>query len=304
MEMFNLKGIAFTVFVITAVATVTAETRCPGNVASVPFRLANRYQMIVEVAVNHAGPYSFLLDTGTQMTMVDPTLASELHLARHGDAAVASAGMSASASVSQLASVEAGQHTVTDLKVLVYDMGNLQASGLNIQGVLGEDFLERFDVLIDNAHEQLCLDDTGAMRTGVKGQHVPLLNLAPAADGTLPKSLIVSVRLSDGMRPVHLKLDSGANVSFLYNTSEYMALGAFRGASLQGGASGARRSFIALPPQNLKIAGVELSRVPFVTLVGAQKDLRTSDFDGLLTLGLFRRVFINHAEHFAVLDPM
>ena len=39
------------------------------------------------------------------------------------------------------------------------------------------------------------------------------------------------------------------------------------------------------------------------TLVGAQKDRRTSDFDGLLTLGLFRRVFIAHADHFAIFDP-
>jgi hypothetical protein len=36
----------------------------------------------------------------------------------------------------------------------------------------------------------------------------------------------------------------------------------------------------------------------------AQKDSRTSDFDGLLTMGLFRRVFICHKDHFAVLDPL
>jgi hypothetical protein len=302
--MFNLNGIACAVFAITAVATVAAETHCPGNVASVPYRLVNQHQMIVDVSANHTGPYSFLLDTGTQMTMVDPTLASELHLAQSGDAAVASAGMNASASLTQLVSLEAGSHTVSDLKVMVYDLGNLQAAGLNIRGVLGEDFLERFDMLLDNAHRQVCLDDTGAMRTEVKGEHVPLLNLAPVADGTLlPKSLIVSVLLSDGMRPVRLKLDSGANISFLYNTPECMALGAFRGVTLQGG-KGARGSFTALPLQSMKIGGVQLSRVAFVTLMGTQKDPRTSGFDGLLTMGLFRRVFINHAEHFAVLDPM
>jgi hypothetical protein len=47
----------------------------------------------------------------------------------------------------------------------------------------------------------------------------------------------------------------------------------------------------------------KLPKVPFFTLAGAHKDSRKSDFDGLLTLGLFRRVFINHAEHYAVLDP-
>jgi hypothetical protein len=32
--------------------------------------------MIVAVSVNHSGPYNFLLDTGTQMTMVDRVLAA------------------------------------------------------------------------------------------------------------------------------------------------------------------------------------------------------------------------------------
>jgi hypothetical protein len=104
------------------------------------------------------------------------------------------------------------------------------------------------------------------------------------------------------MRPVRLKLDSGTNVPFLYNISEYMALGAYRGASLTGGANGAQRIYTALPPQNVKIGSVELARVLFVTLAGAQKDHRTSDFDGLLTLGLFRRVFVAHADHFAIFD--
>jgi Aspartyl protease len=302
--MFKLKGFGCIAIAITAAATVNAESHCPGNVASVPYHLVNRHQMIVDVSVNHAGPYSFLLDTGAQMTMIDPSLAASLRLAEHGEAGVASAGMNASASFSALERIEASQHKVTNLKVLVYDLGNLQASGLKIQGVLGEDFLERFDMLIDNAHRQLCLDDTGAMRTEVKGSHIPLLSPTPAADGASPKSLIVSVRLSGGMRPVRLKLDSGANVSFLYEPSEYMALGAFRGVSLQGGANRSTRNFTALPLQDVKIGGVELFKVPFVMLMGAQKDSRTSDFDGLLSIGLFKRVFINHADHFAVLDPM
>jgi len=303
--MTNFKGFASLVLAATMVSTLSAETHCPGNVASVPFRLVNRHQMIVDVSVNHSGPYSFLLDTGTQITLVDPSLANELKLSTWGTADVASVGVHASASFAQLDQLEAGSHSVANQKVLVYDLQNLQATGLNIQGVVGEDFLEHFDMLIDNAHSLLCLDDSEAMRGEVKGSHIPLLTPTQADGSPLPKSLIVSARLSDGMRPVRLKLDSGSNVPFLYNTSEYMALGLFRGASLHGGgANGAQRSFMALPPQNMKIGSVEISKVPFITLAGAQKDSRTSDFDGLLRMGLFRRVFICHTDHFAVLDPL
>ena len=53
------------------------------------FRLVNRYQIVLAVSINHSGPYDFLLDTGTQITMVDPSLAVELHLNTMGAAVVA-----------------------------------------------------------------------------------------------------------------------------------------------------------------------------------------------------------------------
>jgi hypothetical protein len=62
--------------------------------------------------------------------------------------------------------------------------------------------------------------------------------------------------------------------------------------------------FSALPPQDVKIGSRRLQGVSFVSLAGTQNDSRAKGFDGVLTLGLFRRVFIAHADHFAVLDPL
>jgi hypothetical protein len=262
--------------------------------------------MIVPISINHAGPFSFLLDTGTQMTMIDPTLAAALDLKTTGKGEVSSVGARADiASLAQVDLVQAGARSVANQKMLVYDLRNLQAPGIDIQGVLGEDFLEHFDMLIDNAHGELCLDDSAAMRGEIKGSHIPLMTTAQAADGSpLPKSLIVAARLFDGMRPVRLKLDSGASVSFLYDTAEYMALGLFRGAPLQGGGvNKSQQKFMALPPQDMKIGSIKMAKVVFITLAGAQRSARTAGFDGLLALGLFRRVFVCHADHFAVLDP-
>jgi len=300
-----LKGFASLVLAVATVSTLSAEARCPANVAGLTFQLVNNHRVIVPVSINHTGPYDFILDTGTQITMVDPSLAAELQLATEGQANVVSVGAEVPASFARLDLLEAGSRAVANQKVMVFDHDNLQATGLHVRGVLGEDFLEQFDMLIDNAHRLLCLDDSTAMRADVKGPHVPLLTPAQTSDGaTTPMSLIVSVRLSDGMRPVRLKLDSGANVCFLYNTSEYMDLALFHGASLQGGsANSPHRVYTALPPQNVKIGSIEISQATFVILAGARKDSHTSDFDGLLPLGLFRRVFIDHADHFAVLEP-
>jgi hypothetical protein len=301
----NFKWFAFFALAFNLVSALSAENGCPGNSESLQFRLANRHQIIVAVSVNHSGPFPFLLDTGSQISVLDSRLADALHLALHGEAVVAGAGFNDSASFGEVESIEAGSRSVRNSKLIVYNLQSLRSADLSVQGILGEDVLEQFDLLIDNAHHAICLGDPNTMGTEVKGTHIGLLSPDVAQDGArLPESLIVSAKLSDGMRPVRLKLDSGTNTPFLYGASEVLALGAFRGASWHGvGANGAQRAFSALPAQDVKIGSVQLSKVGFITSTSVRKDARTSNFDGLLATGLFRRVFINHAEHYVVLDP-
>jgi hypothetical protein len=215
---------------------------------------------------------------------------------------VAGVGFRGAASFAQLDLLEAGSHAVANQKALVFDIKNPQSVDLHFRGVLGDDFLSQFDMLIDNAHKLLCLDNSATMRADVKGPHIALLPAAETSGGELLlRSLIISARLSDGMRPVRLNLDSGTNAPFLFDSTQYMAPGSIRRVGV--GLYGTQRSFSTLPPQDLKIGSLTFPNVSFSTFVGSQKDSRTSAFDGLLTLGLFRRVFICHADHFAVFEP-
>ena len=129
--------------------------------------------MIVQVYVNHFGPYDFLLDTGTQMTVLDRSLAAELHIGTTGNANVAGMSLQGDTKLAHLDALEVGGHALTDQGVLVYDMKNLQGQGFAIRGLLGDDFLSRFDVLIDHAHSVLCIDDTGAMEARVNSAPQP-----------------------------------------------------------------------------------------------------------------------------------
>ena len=150
-------------------AGLYAESPCPANVKSVPFRSTQKHQLIVQVSINHAQPSDFLLDTGTQMTVVDQSLAAELHISMTGKANIAGVSLQGQSKFAQLDSLEVGNHGSTNQRVLVYNMNRLQEAGFAIRGLLGQDFLSRFDVFIDNAHNVLCIDDTGALRAGVKG---------------------------------------------------------------------------------------------------------------------------------------
>src|ERR1700754_3188111 len=170
--MSTFKRFASLVLPTTIVPTLSAEPHCPGNCASVPLHITNRHQMIVAVSVNHSGPYNFLLDTGNQITMVDPSLAADLHLNTQGSAVVAGFGFHADASVTQLDLLEVGSYAVANPKVVVFDIQNPHSVDLHFRGVLGEDFLSQFDMLIDNDHNLLCLDDSSAMAADVKGPHI------------------------------------------------------------------------------------------------------------------------------------
>jgi hypothetical protein len=300
----TLKWFASLVLAATILPALPAETYCPGNVASVPLHFVDRHRIVVAVSINHTGPYNFLLDTGTQITMIDPSLAATLHLDTWGAALVAGVGSGQFASYAQLDLVEVGFHAVAGQKVLVYDLQNLHSADPHLRGILGEDFLEQFDLLIDNAHRRLCLDDSAAMRAEVKGPHIPLVATAEADEvGAIPGLLLITVRLSGGLRPVRLLVDSGVNEPILFNASEYMLLRPSHNVAVWGsGVDGTQLILTALPPQVVKIGSLELSGVSFFSTT-AEKDSFVKGFDGVLTTGLFRRVFIDHADRFAVLEP-
>ena len=302
--MTTFQWFASLVLAATIVPPLAAEAHCPGNVASVPFRFVDRHRIVVAVSINHTGPYNFLLDSGAQITMIDPSLATALHLDTQGAVVVSGVGSGRSASYAQLDLVEAGSHAVTNQKVLVYDLRNLHSDDQHLRGILGEDFLEQFDLLIDNAHRLLCLDDSAAMRAEVKGSHIPLVAAAEADEvGAMPGLLLVTVRLSGGLRPVRLLLDSGVNEPILFNASEYMLLRPSHDVPVRGsGVDGAQPILSALPPQVVKIGSLELSGVSFLGTT-TEKSSYAKGFDGVLTTGLFRRVFIDHADRFAVLEP-
>jgi hypothetical protein len=69
------------------------------------------------------------------------------------------------------------------------------------------------------------------------------------------------------------------------------------------GTDGSGSAFIALPKQTLRMGGALVSNVQLFAFAHARKGIFTSEFDGLLSMGLFRKVFIDHADRFLVVEP-
>jgi hypothetical protein len=53
----------------------------------------------------------------------------------------------------------------------------------------------------------------------------------------------------------------------------------------------------------MQIGSFNIQQVSFAAPVDSGENALTSKEDGLLTTGLFRRVFISYADRFVVLDP-
>ena len=299
-----LAAVSLTLVILPA---IEAEPRCPGNIASVTPRFVQHALIVIPVRINQAGPFDFMVDTGSQVTVIDPSLAGELNLKPQGRVGLVSVASFAQASVTVLDTLEAVSKVVEKSPAIIQDLRQIQAADPRIRGVLGESFLAHFDLLVDYPHRLLCLDETNAMRDSVRGERIFFVPPQHPED-ELPfmERLVISVHLSGtGTRPILLQLDSGSDGPILYPGNEQPEVQRLVDAAvLQGGnATPAQRAFAVVPLQNMQIGNRILSHISFVTPVRVAKNLPRQREDGLLPTVLFQRVFISGTDHFVVFDP-
>ena len=145
--------------IFSAATVLSAQWSCSPNLAVQPSRVSpNRNQLILEAFINDAGPYAFLLDTGSQVTMIDEALASELRIQTTTKAAVVGVSLQGKGGKYALVNaVRVGENArVGSLYVLAFDMKEINAAGYAVRGLIGEDFLSHFDATIDNTHNRVC----------------------------------------------------------------------------------------------------------------------------------------------------
>lgn len=304
--MSTFKWFASLVVAATMVPTIPAETRCPGNAASITPRFVQRALIVIPVMINKSGPFDFMVDTGSQVTLIDPTLASQLHLRFQGPVGVISVAGYTRGSVTVLDTLEADSHVLEKPFAVVYGLGLIRVADARIRGILGENFLSHFDLLIDYGHKLLCLDQTRTMRDSVRGERIPLVTPQHPKD-ELPfmGRLVIAVRISGtGTRQILLQLDSGSDGPILYARDEGTVHPLLERARRRvGNLTEAQRAFADLPPQEMRIGKRTVSNVMFVTPVNAPKGVPRPDEDGLLPTLLFQRVFICGADNYVVFDP-
>jgi hypothetical protein len=293
------------VFAFTSFSS-QAETRCPGNLPSLHPRIVAGALLVLPVKINQSGPFDFMVDTGSQLNVIDPALAAQLNLKSQGRVGLVATAAWSQASVGVLDSLQAGSQLVLQPPVVVQDLGPIQAADPRIRGVLGENFLARFDVLIDYSRGLICLDEAKLMEKCLRGERIPLVaSKHPETEVPFSERLVVSVNLSDtGVRPILLQVDSGSDGPILYAGNRELEQPLLKRAKLQGPeVSDARRAFAVLPPQDMRLGSRIVRKVSFVTPASASQNVPDREEDGILATVLFQRVYISHSDRFVIFDP-
>ncbi len=159
--------------VLLALSTIpaTAESSQPVTVSMRPYK---GDRTVVAVKVNGAGPYDFMVDTGATVTVLDAALFQELGLQGQGSSQITSSAGATDQILSvvqeiTLESLSARKITVVSMKAPMAGTGYV-----GVRGILGENFLRHFDILLDNQHRRMTLDAGESLADSLAGEHLPI----------------------------------------------------------------------------------------------------------------------------------
>ena len=283
---------------LPAAAAVPNQVESAATIATAKIKLDDLSMIIVPVSINDSGPYDFMLDTGCTKTMVDQKLAEELHLSKVGEKTVVGVLASAKMSVVHANSISVAGAAVAGGDV--YSSDHLTTTG-KVRGVLGEDFLKNFDVLIDYSHEVIRLESSGgSMAETAIGEHLRLeLNGMYHGQPTHNRLVVFGHIQELGDKPMSLLLDSGANKLTIFQDS--LGPGANQAVPVNAGSF---NKWISSSSETRKVRSLRLgdNSVSNVTVIALSRRADV-DTDGVVPTSLFRSVFISHQGRFVILSP-
>jgi hypothetical protein len=239
--------------------------------ASVKLQLRDGRPIVDGVFVNGHGPYRFLLDTGANVNLIDSRLAQHIGMAPTFHVSLASAAGSVSTPGSDGNQVTLDTASAGQQKFLFSPLDAIHNDSPDIQGVLGEWFLSRFDYTLDLRNKQLSFEASVPQDPSQTRVPFTLVNGRPAVSTSLGAFV----------------LDSGQSQLVLFGVepNETTAqLHTIAGSQFVGRVN-SKPVLIA----GRKVAGGEAIAIPTRPEPGV---------DGLMPLSLFRLISISNSERY------
>ena len=246
--------------------------------------MARCYPVVERVYVNGAGPFRFLLDTGAQSSAVRSDVAEKLRLrpAYRLDVATNAGSHEMIGTIADRVSL--GDRSLERVELVVHDLAGIRCLDRSIQGVLGQNFMSRFNYLLDYKNRRLVFDDAPQPPAGdrVKFERI---DERPA------------IRIEGQRKALRLVLDSGSSDLILFADP-----GEWPDSTTQArlvGTASQQRIRMSWAPE-LRV-GSEVMRNVAAGIV-ARGSARLED--GLLPTSLFKAIYFDNNGNFVILNPI
>jgi predicted aspartyl protease len=282
----------------TCISSLSAIAAPATTDVTVKFRIARDCMIVVPVTINGSGPYDFVVDTGSNNTMLDQKLADELALPRGGDRTGLEVMGSTTLSAVSADSLSIASATVAGKDLFLFASSNLHGLPPKVRGLLGEDFLQNFDVLIDYRHQIIQLESgVGTLAETLTGEHLPVQLSGTWQGRPTLRRLIVTGHIEElGNNAMSLLLDSGTINLSLFRES--LGPGSNRLQFVEAGIKSS--GLTTMETRNARRLSLGRGGVDDVTVIAVA---RQSDTDGLLPTSFFHAIFISHQGRFVILNP-
>src|SRR5947207_1700805 len=111
----TVRSVRFAVFCAVSLCTsqhVQAERLCPRGIEPISYKSLGQSQIGVEVTINGREPFEFMLDTGAQITVLNPAISNQLDLRPRGSVGIVSVVRHAQTGLVNVESMELGRYGV------------------------------------------------------------------------------------------------------------------------------------------------------------------------------------------------
>ena len=155
--------LVFGVALPACIVQMPAEQMAPSDVqpGEVAIELTSgAAAVVVPVRINGQGPFRFILDTGSSLTCLDTGLAKKLDLEPRAGVVGKGFGVASEGRVDMVTikRFEVGSSGARQLTACTLDLETIRASGLDVDGLVGLNFLREYRVIIDFERRALKLE--------------------------------------------------------------------------------------------------------------------------------------------------
>lgn len=276
-------------------------TSAASNHSSVPLRIVRGYLAVASVSINGSGPYDFLVDTGTNTTLIDPDLVAELKFKPIDRLALTTLTGSQPVPRYFLEQTSVGSASVVQTEALASPLDQLRRLDRNIRGILGMNFLENFSFRLDYEHHKLEIFDPSEPPEISGGLRVPIemteSRLLVPVTSQASRDGVWKLALDSGISAVAIFDDRLAGA--LQNHNSEHCVGICNVAVHTNSFSSTVADQISA---DMRIVDKSLRNQPIVVLQDDAEIPRPPE-DGLLPAALFHAVFFDRAQKCIVLNP-